>query len=112
MTYNELDTLRNMSDPDAELAEELTAAVEQVLADHPFKRMPRSVRFLGAGFGCMEIFCRDGVFTVVRNNGAGLDCLFEVKGLKRAFCAVIELIYSGREGESFAEERYKELFVE
>lgn len=112
MTYNDLDLMRDMSGADAELAEELTDAVEQVLSEYSFKNMPRSVRFLGAGFGCMEIFCRDGVFTVVRNNGVGLDVLLEAKGLRNAFCSLIELIYGGRMETDFAAERFNELFGE
>lgn len=112
MTYNKLDQLRAMNEKDAELAEGLTDAVEKVLSDHSFKQMPRTVRFLGAGFGCMEIFCRDEVFIVVRNNGAGLDVVLEAKGLRNAFCSLIELIYSGRKNAVFAAERFDELFGE
>lgn len=110
MTYNDLDSIRDMNEKDAGLAEEFTDAIEQVLSEYSFKNMPRSVRFLGAGYGCMQIFCNDDVYTLVRNNGSDLDILFEIKGAKSAFISIIDLIYGNRNGYGFAEERFKELF--
>lgn len=112
MTYEQLEKLRNMTPEEADKAADLAAAAEAVIAEHPFKDRPRSLRFLGAGFGCMEVFCNDGVFTVVRNNGEDLDPILELPDFRHAFIALIKLIYEGRQPESFAEEQYDEIFGE
>ena len=93
MTYEELEKLRQMTDEEASLAADLAAAAEAVIAEHPFKGRPRSLRFLGAGFGCMEIFCSGGVFTVVRNNGEELDPILELTDFRHTFISLIKLIY-------------------
>ena len=110
MTYEELEALGEMNEADAERAETMTAAVEDTLEANSFRNMPRSVRIAGLGFGCMEISCHDGVFTVVRNNGAGLDRLFDTDSERKCFCALISAIYGLRKPEGFAEEEYERLF--
>ena len=112
MTYDQLDDLRKMTKEEAALATDLAAAIEAVLNEYPFKHKPRSMRFLGAGFGCMEIFCNNGVFTVVRNNGEELDTILELTDFKHTFISLIKLIYEGRQPDSFAEERYNDIFDE
>jgi hypothetical protein len=111
MTYEELDELREMSEEDAAAAEEFAAAVESTFAENSFRNMPRSVRFTGAGFGCMEIFCHGGRYTVVRNNGAGLDRLPEAPR-RECFISLISAVYGLRKPEDFAEKEYERLFGE
>ena len=110
MTYEELEALRDMNDDDAERAEEMACAIEDTLAANSFKNMPRSAHIAGLGYGCMEIFCRGGVYTVVRNNGAGLDRLFDTDSARKCFCTLISSIYGLRKPEGFAESEYERLF--
>ena len=113
MTYKELEALRNeMTDEDAEAAEEMTAALEQVLAENSFRRMPRSVRTVGLGFGCMEIFRHGGVYTVIRSNGTGLDKLPDYENAADCFISLVSAIYGVSKPKGFAAEQYERFFGE
>ena len=46
----------------------------------------------------------------MRNNGAGLDRLFDTDSARKCFCTLISSIYGLRKPESFAEEEYERLF--
>ena len=110
MNYAPLEELNNMSDNDAQQCEELISALETVLEREPFKNMPRSFRFLGAGYGCMQIFCSNGLFKVLRNNGQDIDVILECDDIEKTFCKLISMIYGTRKPDSFAHEQYDQLF--
>lgn len=106
MTYEELDGLRKSDGEEAELAEELTGLIEDTLQKYPFRNRPRSVRFLGAGYGCIEVFCCNGEFTVLRNNGNEPQIIMKSDcrdGLEKAYRALVSLIYAGRKPEDIEE---------
>ena len=110
MTYEDLVSLRDMSDEDAERAWEMTAAVEQVLEENSFRGMPRSVRTAGLGYGCMEIFCRGGKYMVVRNNGLGLGMLPPYESAKECFMSLVTSLFGLRKPKDFAEKQYLRIF--
>ena len=113
MTYEELEALRNkMTEEDAEAAEDMASALEQVLEENSFRRMPRSVRTAGLGFGCMEIFRHGGVYTVVRNNGSGLDKLPAYGSAEKCFVSLVSAIYGVSKPKGFAKEQYERFFCE
>lgn len=109
MTYDELEKLRSDDLSDVEKAEDVTCMIEQILESYPFRGMPRSMRFLGAGLGCMEVFCKNGRFFIVRNNGADLGIVLECGDRDEAFLKTVGMIYEGRREPQFADECLNEI---
>ncbi len=103
MTYEQIDEYRPAGDDELELSQTLTLAVEYTLEQHPFKGMPRFVRLLGAGLGCLELFYHEGRFYAARNNSVDIDLIELGDDLKSAYCELISRLYRGRKPDNFAE---------
>ncbi|MCD8095358.1 MAG: hypothetical protein LUE12_04440 [Ruminococcus sp.] len=110
MNYEKLEVLKPKTDEEAQLAAELADAVETTIENNSFKGRPRSVRFLGAGLGCMEFFYHDGCFYAARNTGEDIDIIELTDDLKGSFIEIIMRIYRGREDENFVKNLADELF--
>lgn len=94
------------------MIEDVTVMIEQVLERYPFRGLPRSMRFLGAGFGCMEVFCKNGRFFVLRNNGTNIGIAVECGNRDETFLKTVGMIYEGRRDPQFAAECLNEILGE
>ena len=111
MTYEQVNRLSGGTEEDDKLCDLLAALVETALEKQPFRNMPRSVRMLGAGLGCIAFFHKDGVFYAARNNGADIDIIMETDGdVKQAFSEMLELLYPNKDTSQLFESCINEVY--